>query len=371
MAKTKEERLREKQQAQAEKLKPRPVLLPSGKWRCQIMVNGSRVSATEDDPTTAHATALALKAGLIEAQKKPKKITVNDAILGYMDAGEGVLSPSTLRGYDTMRRTRFQSIMKQDIYTLTRLDLQRAVSAESKLVAPKTVINAYGLLSAVLKDYGIVFPGVKLPQKIKKKVSYLSSSEVVKLIDAAIGDSCEIPIIMAVWLGMRRSEILGLCWDCVDFHAGTVEVRRALVPDKDHKWVIKDGAKNVGSQRTIKCPDYILAKLKALYHGQSGPVVSMCPEIIGRHLHAICEKAGITDTTLHGLRHTNAAIMIALNVVDKYAMARNGWTSDYTFKQIYGYVFPEGANETDAAINTYFETALNLHTNLHTDNCAL
>lgn len=368
MAKTKEERLREKQKEKAAKLSPRPVLLPSGKWRCQVMVDGERLSAMEDDPETAHATVLAMKAGLIEAKKKPKKVTVNDAILSYMAASESVLSPSTLRGYDTMRRNRFKGIMQRDVYSLNRLDIQKAVSEDAKTASPKTVSNAYGLLAAVLKDYGVEFHGVKLPQKIKNKKSYLSAGEVVKLIDSSSGDSCEVPIVMAVWLGMRRSEILGLCWDCVDFEAGTVEVRRAMVPDKDNKWVLKDGAKNVGSQRTIKCPDYIMAKLRELYHGQTGPVFSMCPEIIGRHLHAICQKAGITDTTMHGLRHTNAAIMIALNVVDKYAMARNGWTSDYTFKQIYGYVFPEGANETDAIINTYFENALNLHTNLHTDS---
>lgn len=367
MAKTKEERLLDRQKEKAAKLTPRPVLLPSGKWRCQVMVNGERLSAIDADPETAHATVLAMKAGLIDSEKSKKKITVNDAILAYMEASESVLSPSTLRGYDTMRRNRFQSIMKRDVYSLNRIDIQRAVSEDAKTASPKTVKNAYGLLSAVLKDYGVVFSGVKLPQQIKKKKEYLSADEVVKLIDASVGDTCEVPIVMAVWLGMRRSEILGLCWDCVDFDAGTVEVRRAMVPDKENKWVLKDGAKNVGSQRTIKCPDYIMEKLREMYHGQEGLVFSMCPEIIGRHLHEICKMANITDTTMHGLRHTNAAIMIALNVVDKYAMARNGWTSDYTFKQIYGYVFKEGANKADETINTYFENALNLHTNLHTE----
>ena len=71
---------------------------------------------------------------------------------------------------------------------------------------------------------------------------------------------------------------------------------------------------------------------------------------------------------MHGLRHANAAIMILLNVVDQYAMARNGWTSDYTFKQIYGYVFPDGAQETDQIINAFLEEKLKLHTDLHTEN---
>ena len=258
--------------------------------------------------------------------------------------------------------------MNRDVHTITRLDAQAAVSEEAKKVSPKTVSNAWGLVATVLKDYGVEITGVKLPQKIRKKKEYLSAEEIAKLIDTAVGDTCEIPIVMAVWLGMRRSEIAGLCWDCVDLENSTVTIRRTMDPDKDNKWVLKEGAKNEGSQRTIKCPEYIMCKLKAMYHGQSGRVFRQHPDTIRRHVHTICKKAGISDTTVHGLRHSNAAVMIALGVVDKYAMARNGWTSDYTFKQIYGYVFPEGANETDVLINSFFEEKLKLHTDLHTEN---
>ena len=40
---------------------PTPVQLPSGSWRCQVMVNGKRISVVDDDPAVAHAKALALK----------------------------------------------------------------------------------------------------------------------------------------------------------------------------------------------------------------------------------------------------------------------------------------------------------------------
>lgn len=346
---------------------PTPIQLPSGSWRCQIMVNGKRVSVVDEDPSVAHAKALALKAGLIEQSKPQKKVTVDQAIENYIKAGSGVFSPTTIRGYEIIRKYRFKSLMSKDVKSLTRLDLQKAVSEEAKEKSPKTVSNAFGLLSTVLKDYGVDTSGVKLPQKIKKKKEYLSSDEIVKLIDTAVGDPCEVPIVMAVWLGMRRSEIAGLCWDCVDLEKSTVEIKRTMVPDKDNKWVLKEGAKNEGSQRTVKCPEYIMEKLRGMYHGQQGKVFHVHPDTIRRHVHAVCKKAGITDTTVHGLRHANAAVMIALGVVDKYAMARNGWTSDYTFKQIYGYVFPEGANETDILINSYFEKNLRLHTELHTE----
>ena len=347
---------------------PTPVRLPSGSWRCQVMVNGQRVSVVDENPAVAHAKALALKAGLIESAKKERKITLSDAIQAYTEAGSGALSPSTVRGYDGVRKHRFPGLMGRDVHTITRLDAQRAVSEEAKKVSPKTVANAWGLVSTVLKDYGVEITGVKLPQKIKKQRTYLSAEEIARLIDAAVGDPCELPIVMAVWLGLRRSEICGLCWDCVDMEKGTVTVRRTLVPDKDNQWVLKDGAKNEGSQRTVKCPEYIMGKLRDKYQGQTGRVLHDHPDTIRRHVHAICKRAGISDTTVHGLRHANAAVMIALGVVDKYAMARNGWTSDYTFKQIYGYVFPEGANETDILINSYFEEKLKLHTDLHTED---
>ena len=346
---------------------PTPVQLPSGSWRCQVMVNGKRVSVVDEDPAVAHAKALAMKAGLIEAEKKERSITLDNAIQAYAAAGAGALSPSTVRGYECIRKHRFPSLMSRDVHSITRLDAQRAVSEEAKRVSPKTVSNAWGLVSTVLKDYGVEITGVKLPQKIKKKREYLTAEEIAKLIDAAVGDPCELPIVMAVWLGLRRSEICGLCWDCVDLDGGKVTVRRTLVPDKDNQWILKEGAKNEGSQRTVKCPEYIMGKLRERYRGQTGRVFSDHPDTIRRHVHAVCKRSGVTDTTVHGLRHANAAVMIALGVVDKYAMARNGWTSDYTFKQIYGYVFPEGANETDILINSYFEEKLKLHTDLHTE----
>lgn len=347
---------------------PTPVQLPSGSWRCQVMVNGKRVSVVDQDPVVAHAKALALKSGLIKNEQKEESVTLNDAIEKYTRAGSGVLSPSTIRGYDCMRRNRFQSLMNRDVHSITRLDVQEAISEEAKALSPKSVANAWGLLRPVLKDYDVNITGIKLPQKIKKKKEYLSSEEIVKLIDAAVGDSCELPIVMAVWLGLRRSEITGLCWDCVDLEKNTVEIRRTMVPDKDNKWVLKEGAKNEGSQRTVKCPEYIMSKLRDMYKGQTGLVFKTSPETVRKHVHAICKRAGIKDTTVHGLRHANAAVMIALGVVDKYAMARNGWTSNYTFKQIYGYVFQEGADETDVLINSYFEEKLKLHTEITHEN---
>lgn len=74
---------------------PTPVELPSGKFRCQVTVDGHRESVVDEDPRVAHAQALAIKARLLEAVKKPKDMTVGEAIDRYIESKDSVLSPST------------------------------------------------------------------------------------------------------------------------------------------------------------------------------------------------------------------------------------------------------------------------------------
>lgn len=201
---------------------PTPQKLPSGMYRCQVTVNGKRVSVVEENPAVAQAKAVALKAGLEKKKEKTQKkpITLSNAIEGYISLRENVLSPATIRGYDTIRRKRFQGLMGQNVYDITKDDVQAAVSKDAGEVGGKTVKNAYGLVKTVLEQYGIRITGVKLPQLKKVEKQYPQPGEIGRLIEAAKGDACETEILIAVWLGLRRSEIMGLHWDCVDFENG-------------------------------------------------------------------------------------------------------------------------------------------------------
>lgn len=357
------ERLRQKA---ARLSRPRPVELPSGKWRCQVMVGGERVSVVDDDPEAAHAMALALKKEIVQKEKTGRTcLALRDAIDQYVGRKDNALSPSTVRGYDAIKRNRFRGLMDRNVYAITKADVQAAVNKETTLVSPKTVYNAYGLIRPVLKEFGVDVFGVKLPQRVRPRKRYLQPEDVGQLIQAAQGDDCEAAILIAVWLGLRRSEIIGLCWDCIDFERNTITIRRTMVPDKDNKWVFKGGAKNEKSQRTISCPQYIMDKLAQIRPDPAeGQVFHIHPDTLRRHTHKICLRAGITDTTVHGLRHTNAAIMKSLGVDDAHAMQRGGWSSESTYKQTYSYVFDQTASDDDRAIDEFFE---NLHTNLHTE----
>ena len=332
---------------------PKAKKLPSGAWNVQVMVDGKRVSITAPTEKEAVAKAAQIKADGKIAARREKKLTLREAIDEYIALKGRVLSPSTIRGYRTTQRNRFQKIMDTDIHRLDKQTIQREVTREAGLCAAKTVANAYGLIRPVLKEYGIDVFGVRLPQIVKQQKQYLQPEDIGKLIQVLDGDSCEVPILLAVWLGMRRSEIIGLCWDCVDLENGVIHIRRAVVPDEHNVMVLKETTKNRMSQRSIKCPEYIMEKMKTLPPG-TGQIFRMSPDTLLKHVHKACERAGITDTTCHGLRHTNAAVMKTIGVDDRHAMARGGWSTESTYRATYSYVFDNDATEADLAIDQYF-----------------
>lgn len=342
------------------KKRPTPRQLPSGNWNCVVMVDGKRYSVTDEDKDICQAKAMAIQAGVMEKEEKKKALSLEKAIEEYIETKSNTLSPSTIRGYEQVKKNRFPGLMKRNIYTITKRDVQVAVNQEVKNASPKTIANAYGVVRPVLKEYGIDVFGVSLPKRSRPQKEYLQIEEIGTLLDAASGDSCEIEILLALWLGMRRSEILGLCWDCVDEENGTITVRRTMVPDKAHKMVLKDMAKNQSSNRTVSCPDYILNKLSDRRNGRTdGLVFSIHPDTLRKHIHALCAKCGVTDTSAHGLRHTNAAVMHKLNIDVQHAMRRNGWTEERTYKGLYSYAFDSVGAKADTKINAFYKSQIN------------
>lgn len=357
------EREKKRLLSKAEKLRPKPTLLASGAWRCQVMVAGRRVSVTGETPEEANAAALAMKAGLLEKAEResPERITLYDAITKYIEDRRSVLSPSTVRSYKETQRNRIQALLQMRVADITENDLQIAISAEAKAGrAAKTIKNDITLAVSVLSLYRpINTKRLKYPQRIKKEHAYLDTAEIIALISACEGDKAEIPILLALWLGLRRSEILGLCWDTIDFKGRKIRIQRALVRDDHGTYAIKDYTKNESSRRTVDCPSYILDKLAAYPGDREGRIFKTNDtSFIYDRLKIICDREGITFPGVHGLRHTNATVMLSLGIMDKYAMARGGWSTDYTMKNVYQHLFSEDKQNADAAINNFFESQI-------------
>lgn len=347
------EQERKRNRAKAAKLRaPKPQELPSGQWRCQVMVDRKRISVVEDTPEGAHAKALAIKAGVIEknetqAAERSGLITLSKAIDIHIAARENVLSPSTINGYREIQRNRFPRLMGMSVKEIDTFTLQEAVNDDAKSVSQKTIKNALALVASVMGDYDkeININKLKLPQKKKAPPRYYEEEELIELFDLIRGSFIELPILLATWLGLRRSEIFGLCWDAIDFDTGEIEIKRTLVKKGNGKgYVLREEMKTEGSRRTLSCPGYILSKLEAYAPSgrRKGEIFTMHPNTPYQTLKDMCERSGLKFVGVHGLRHTNASVMVSLGVMDKYIMAEGGWSTDHTMKAVYQHVFESG-----------------------------
>lgn len=338
--------------------------LPSGAWRVLVYAGkdaeGKRQykSFTAMDKREAEFAAAEWATHYREVSRSESNYTLDEAISNYIQMKSNILSPSTIRAYDSARRNHFKGIIQRKLLTLTSNDIQREINAEAAKCSPKTVKNLYGILTAVMGQYrpDFSFKGISLPQKQKRQNRALSRKEIGQLLGAIDGDKIEVPILLALWLGLRRSEILALEWSDIDLDERTIRIDEALVPDMHNKLVPK-GTKTTDSTRTLRLPVYICEKIKALPH-DGERIFNISEGLLSKRFPRICVNVGIPRYTFHDLRRSMATVGLSLNIADKVMMARGGWNNTQTMKEIYQVVLNDDANSADDTIDAFFTSLL-------------
>ena len=287
---------------------------------------------------------------------KPKNgsTTVLEAVESYIKLREAVLSPVTVKQYQSIRDVHIKndSIGKTEIHSLTSPMVQAWInSLVDKKCKPKTIRNCYGLLRSAVKtqDKSIQW-GIRLPQAAKYQANTPGDKEIKQFIQHIKGKdrNLYLAVLLAAFGPMRRSEICALTSD--DIKGNAVTVHRAKVPDVGGGWVIKDTPKTDASNRTIAYPAFVAKELKSV----SGPVITCSPAHITKGFKKEMKNAGLPVCRFHDLRHYSASIMHAIGVPDVYIIERGGWSSDYVMKKIYRDSLDAEKRKQTNAINKHF-----------------
>ena len=330
---------------------PKPRILSDGRRYGQVMIKGERYPVFGESDQDYYAQVNALRSGIVTRAKTDKRI-VRDCIAEYIRAREGKISPATIDGYLRKAKYNLQPLMGLTVGELTKETVQAAIDKDAERYSGKTICEALALLRSAtrieLRQEDLVLPS----KKPKKKPPVYKTEDLAALIVALadIGGQVECAGLLALWLSLRRSEIKGLRWS--DIQGSEIVVSHALVYDKSHKLVEK-GGKNETSERRLRCPDYILGKLKDLPH-DSEFVFTMSTSGLWEGITRACDRAGIAHGYLHGLRHTNASVMEMLNIPATYANRRGGWANDHVRQTVYWDPMDEGANAAANQIDDYF-----------------
>ena len=299
--------------------------LPSGSWRVNAYSHTDKDGKQHRVSFTASTRAEAeMKAAEFAAKKHRKAktdLTVDEAINGYINAKEAVLSPSTVRSYRQMQGNYYGTIGSQKISRLTSEDIQIFVSNLAGEVSPKSVRNIYGLLTAAIAFYSPdSFFRVRMPTKEVKRPVSPSDDQVRALYDAA-KTKLKICIAFAI-CGLRRGEMCALQYE--DITDGVAFIHADMVQGPDQKWVYKPSAKTVGSNRYVELPKGVLD----LIGEGSGKIVGYKnPNGVTQAFVKLRNKLGY-DIKFHDLRHYYASMGPVLGIPDIYMADMGGWRHD-------------------------------------------
>jgi len=264
--------------------------------------------------------------------------SVGAFLLSWIDSKGGTVRPNTLKSYrDTVRLHITPEIGRIALTRLSPQDVRAMMTARAKAgVAPPSVRYAVRVLRIALGDAmrmelvpRNVATLVKPPKVAKKDVRILTPAEATALLTAATDDRMEAVYAVAVSMGMRQGEVLGLMWDDIDFDAGKVTVRCQL--QREGGALVRVEVKTDKSRRTLALPGVTVAALKRQRTRQkearllagsrwqdTGYVFTstigtpLDSRNVVRRFHAALERAELPRTNFHSLRHSAASILIAM-----------------------------------------------------------
>lgn len=288
------------------------------------------------------------------------------------DYGSKELAPSTYKRYCRMLETRLlpyfgrfyvNKIRPTDImqfYDLLGRDTQlvrKKNNNGSKTLKPlsgKTILEHHRLLRAMLHKavyWQVIVSNpaerVQPPKAKRPKRKYYDDDQCKILLENLEQLSEEqikykAAIILTIFTGVRLGELMGLEWTDVDFRNGIISINRSSQYLAD-KGIFTKMPKTESSIREVAIPDFVLSLLeeyKVWYEEQK----SLCGELWnnsnrlfvqedGKPMHPstiskwfvkFIGQIGLPVINFHGLRHTNATLLIAQNVDVAVVAARLG-----------------------------------------------
>ncbi|MCL2187948.1 MAG: site-specific integrase [Defluviitaleaceae bacterium] len=289
------------------------------------------------------------------------------------------LAPKTLSRYEIMLYQRIlphighikiSDINRNHIIKLYDSMLQDGARFDGKSggLSGKTVLHHHRLLSkifntAVLWEIIAASPMkmIKPPKAERKIAAFYDDEQVIALLDSLNGlDESQfkykVLVMLAIFMGARRGELMGLEWQDIDYEKRTISISRTsqYLPKKG---VFTKTPKTELSNRTITIPDSIVALLKDYEQHQiyererlanlwnpsdrlftTWEGKPMNPDTITDWFGKFIKRHNLPPVTFHGLRHTNVSLLIADGIDVRTIATRVGHANPTTTLNLYSHM---------------------------------
>lgn len=243
---------------------------------------------------------------------------------------------------------------------------------------PGTIHTYHRTLSAVLYravKWGYIKSNpaacMDLPSLKNRKAKYLDEPDARRLLELLQAEPVKWRAIITFDLlsGLRRGELLGLCWDDVDLDAQTIAITQTsnYIPPKG---VYTDTPKSATSNRPLKLSrsaflllleykrwqDAQREKLGDAWMDKDGRVFTrddgrpVFPDSVSQWFTKFVKRTGLPKVTVHSLRHTYASLMIADGTPLVVVSHKLGHAQTSTTANIYAHVI---ASAEERATHTF------------------
>ena len=185
-----------------------------------------------------------------------KAMLFADFLVQWLEIAKSTVKLTTYSSYKGLSESQIIPYFRSLGVTLGDLKavhIQSFYQKQLERVKPNTVIHYHAIIHRALKyavktDLIDVNPADKVdrPKKNEFTGNFYSREEMNALFDAVRGNKIEIPVMLAAFYGLRRSEVVGLKWDAVDFEQNTLEIRHTVAT------VRLDGKKVIVESDTTK-----------------------------------------------------------------------------------------------------------------------
>lgn len=162
-----------------------------------------------------------------------------------------------------------------------------------------------------------------------------------------------------LFLGLRRSEMMALCWEDIDFENETIHINK-VVTYLNSKPKLNFVLKNGWRDRFVPIPKVLLAELKTRLPNDKGYMFAgikgglMNENVINRSWTAYRDRVGLKEVTQHMVRHTYATMLYDADIDIKAAAALLGHSDERTTLMIYTHINKEReAQKAMVRLNQY------------------
>ena len=310
---------------------------------------------------------------LSPAKRELYDLTLAEAVDRWMVGAKRRIDDITYQGYDSLVRLHIRPYFTEsglllreatvdelqayfdEMAVAGRKDGKGGLSART-LRLLKNIL--YQTLKEAVRDGAIIANPceyVILPP-IERYDFHFYTREQMKALLTAIADDPLFPIVKVTYTyGLRRSEALGLKWDCVDFEAEALTIKRTVV--KVMRAVEKNRTKNESSRRSFPLTSEVktlLLEMKAQQEADkklcgksyvnSGYVFRwrdghpFTPDYVSKHFAKLLENTGFPHIRFHELRHSSASNLLSMGYTLKDVQEWLGHSDIKMTANIYGHL---------------------------------